>query len=68
MDDRLRTSFSPYFLGFECSGCGRAHDRSAPRSVCESCGQPLLARYDLAAIRGAVRRDDLGRFGSDLWR
>jgi threonine synthase len=68
MDDRIRPSFSPHFLGFECSGCGRQHDRTAPRSVCESCGQPLLSRYDLAAIRTSVRRDDLGRFGSDLWR
>jgi threonine synthase len=27
-----------------------------------------VARYDLAAVRKAVPRDSLGRYGSDLWR
>jgi threonine synthase len=36
--------------------------------VCERCGRPLVARYDLARIRDAVPRASLGRYGSDLWR
>lgn len=60
--------FNPRLLGFECGTCGVPSDVSAPRSVCPACGQPLLARYDLAAIAAATPREMLGRFGSDLWR
>jgi threonine synthase len=60
--------FSPHLLALECPACGRAHDLSAPRSVCEGCGGPLTCRYDLARVRAEVERDALGRFGTDLWR
>ena len=66
--NRSASPFNPQLLGLDCSECGRAHDLSAPRSVCEACGKPLVARYDLARVRAEVRRDDLGRFGTDLWR
>jgi len=36
--------------------------------VCEHCGRPLVARYDLARIRDSVPKATLGRFGTDLWR
>ena len=65
---RPATSFDPNLLGLDCSACDRTHDLTAPRAVCESCGKPLVARYDLARVRATVRRDELGRFGSDLWR
>src|SRR5262245_36272014 len=65
---RSRSPFNPHLLALDCPACGRAHDLGAPRSVCESCARPLLARYDLARVRAEVRREDLGRFGSDLWR
>lgn len=60
--------FAPTLVAFDCSACGRAHDLSGPRSVCEGCGQPLLAHYDLARIRSETPRDTLHRHGSDLWR
>lgn len=60
--------FGPHLLALECPACGRSHDLGAPRSVCEGCGGPLVARYDLARVRASVRRDELGRFGTDLWR
>ncbi len=65
---RSRSPFNPHLAALDCPACGRAHDLTAPRSVCETCGKPLLARYDLARVRAQVRREDLGRFGSDLWR
>ena len=36
--------------------------------MCEDCGGPLTARYDLARVGAEVDRDSLGRFGTDLWR
>jgi threonine synthase len=61
-------AFNPNLLALECPSCGTKCDLSAPRSVCPSCGKPLVARYDLARIARELKRDDLARFGSDLWR
>jgi len=61
-------AFHPALEGWRCSVCGRTHDLGAPRSVCESCGKPLVAVYDLERIRAAVPRESLGRHGTDLWR
>ena len=54
--------------GFECGDCGAAHDLQRPRAVCERCERPLLVRYDLDRIGASLTREDLARFGSDLWR
>jgi threonine synthase len=51
-----------------CSGCGTRHDPHRVQTVCGSCGQPLLARYDLAAVRERVRREDFGQGLRNLWR
>jgi threonine synthase len=63
-----RDAFNPHLEAFECAGCGARHEVGPPIAVCASCGRPLLARYDIAAVRAAVQREDLSRFGSDLWR
>jgi threonine synthase len=61
-------SFNPFLVALDCPACGASTDLSAPRAICPSCGQPLVARYDLARIRAEVPRDGLARFGTDLWR
>ncbi len=60
--------FNPYLAGLDCPACGSSCDLSQPRTVCPSCAQPLVARYDLARVRAEVPRDSLARFGADLWR
>jgi threonine synthase len=60
--------FNPNLVALDCPACGGSCDLSEPRSVCPSCGQPLVARYDLARVRGEVPRDSLARYGTDLWR
>ncbi|HUK65162.1 MAG TPA: threonine synthase [Dongiaceae bacterium] len=60
--------FNPRLTALVCPACDTACDLTRPRTVCPACGQPLVARYDLAAIRSEVARDTLSRFGSDLWR
>ena len=62
------SAFNPRLLALDCPACGSSWDLAAPRSVCPTCGRPLVARYDLARIAGELSRDDLGRFGADLWR
>ena len=64
----MPSAFNPALEALECPACGGAWDLSAPRSVCPGCGQPLLARYDLARVRRETPRDSLARFGTDLWR
>jgi threonine synthase len=56
-----------YFSHLECSACGRQFSGREPVNVCP-CGRPLLARYDLAAVRRYVRRGDIARRRRDLWR
>jgi threonine synthase len=52
----------------ECGRCRADYDAGRPRNLCEACGSPLLARYDLAAVRAAVRPADLAGRPPDLWR
>src|SRR5262249_53582981 len=66
--ERIRAAFQPRLEALVCGDCGASWDLSEPRATCPACGRPLLARYGLKAIGAEVRRDELGRYGSDLWR
>ena len=61
-------AFNPYLQALDCPACCAACDLSEPRTVCPVCGQPLLARYDLARVRSEIPRGSLAGFGTDLWR
>jgi threonine synthase len=60
-------SFS-YLSRLECGRCQTGHDAGVPQNLCRACGSPLLARYDLAAVRSSLRPADLTRRAPDLWR
>ena len=45
----------------ECSGCGQIFSSNEIHTFCPDCQSPLLARYDLAAIRSQVDRDAIRR-------
>ncbi|MFI7026039.1 threonine synthase [Micromonospora sp. NPDC049900] len=51
----------------ECPRCGTEHDAHVPQNLCV-CGSPLLARYDLAAVRRTVEPERFGLRPADLWR
>ncbi|MGW0503746.1 threonine synthase [Micromonospora sp. NPDC003241] len=51
----------------ECPRCGTEHDAGVPQNLC-ACGSPLLARYDLAAVRRTVEPERFGLRPADLWR
>jgi threonine synthase len=51
----------------ECPRCGTRYDADTVLSVC-ACGSPLLARYDLPAVRRAVSPDLIADRPADLWR
>jgi len=60
-------SFS-YLSHLECGRCGAGHDAGVPQNRCERCSSPLLARYDLTAVRSRLRPADLAGRAPDLWR
>src|SRR5688500_12798853 len=64
----MNSPFNPHLLGFECLACGARTDPAAGAPVCPACGRPLVARYDLERVRAIWRRENLDRFGADLWR
>lgn len=51
----------------ECSRCDARLSADVPRNLCE-CGSPLLARYDLDAVRDAVTPDVIATRPPSLWR
>ncbi len=64
----MTSPFNPALEALDCLACGRSLDLAAPRTVCDACGQPLVARYALDDLKQRLRREDLARFGTDLWR
>jgi threonine synthase len=52
----------------ECPRCGRQHDAFVPQNVCTACGSPLLARYDLDAVRERVTPQDIAEREATMWR
>ncbi|MGH3391287.1 MAG: pyridoxal-phosphate dependent enzyme, partial [Actinomadura sp.] len=52
----------------ECGRCGTGHAADRPQNLCGACRSPLLARYDLVAVRAALSPADLAGRPPDLWR
>ena len=57
-----------YLTHLECSLCGDRFPAEAPATLCADCGRPLLARYDLAAVRASWDRDALPQREPTMWR
>ena len=56
-----------YATHLECSATGERHDIARLQGLSRA-GKPLLARYDLAALRAEVTRADIESRPTDLWR
>lgn len=52
----------------ECGLCGLKSDADRLAGLCESCGRPLLARYDLERGASSFRRRHLSDRPFNLWR
>ncbi len=51
-----------------CSVCGAFHDPKELLTVCEKCGQMLVARYHLDRVAAAVTKEDLQRRSPGMYR
>src|SRR6185369_992628 len=56
-----------YVTHLDCPRCGLQHDAHRRQNLC-SCGSPLLARYDLAAVGRTVDPAVFAGRRADLWR
>ncbi len=56
-----------YATHLECSATGERYDMSVPQNLSKA-GKPLLARYDLAALKNEVKRSEIEARPADMWR
>src|SRR5262249_21396043 len=67
-DDENLTRERPTFVThLECSATGERHAADVLHNLSRA-GRPLLVRYDLAGVRGALSKEVLARRPRGLWR
>ena len=52
----------------ECANCGLRHEARVLQNLCNTCGKPLLVRYDLERAAQTLTREALRTRESSLWR
>ena len=52
----------------ECTRCGEHLPADRPQNVCPKDGGVLYVRYDLASLKGKLRREDLSGRTASMWR
>ena len=57
-----------YLTHLECSKCARTYDYERPQNLCEACGKPLFARYDLEKVAQAWDKSVLLERPASFWR
>lgn len=63
-----QTTPSTYLTHLECSMCGRTYESDRLWNLCPECDKPLLARYDLGAVKEAISKKDLAARDPNMWR
>jgi threonine synthase len=56
-----------HVIHLECAACAKRYEAWKIHNLCD-CGGPLLVRYDLDAIRGSWRREDVASGPDTMWR
>jgi threonine synthase len=67
-NENISTGITSMISNLECSGCGKIYSANEIHTFCPDCQSPLLARYDLAAVRDQVDRDAIRRRPRGMWR
>lgn len=63
----MKRRFS-YLSHLECSLCQRRYDADQLHNTSPCCDRPLLARYDLYALKNELRREELAVREWTMWR
>jgi threonine synthase len=61
------TDRKTYVTNLQCSITGESYEADLLHGLSRA-GRPLLVRYDLAALKSALTRDELAARPTDLWR
>ena len=64
----MKHMHSSYITDLSCSSCGREYSSSELQTYCLACNSPLMANYDLDALRRDLDRDEFGRRPIGMWR
>jgi len=57
-----------FLTHLECSKCGKRFDADKIQTICDNCGKPLFARYDLEAIKEKVKPSNFSQRVASMWR
>lgn len=66
-DENLKADRPSFVTHLECSATGEHYPADEVHNLSRA-GKPLLVRYDLAGVRGALSKEMLARRPEDLWR
>jgi threonine synthase len=66
-NENLTASRPSFVTHLECAYTGERHAADEVHNLSRA-GKPLLVRYDLAGVRGALGKAELARRPPDLWR
>ena len=66
-DENLMADRLSFVTHLECSATGERYPADQVHNLSRA-GKPLLVRYDLAGVRGALNKEMLARRPADLWR
>jgi threonine synthase len=66
-DENLTAERPSFVTHLECSATGEHYAADQVHNLSRA-GKPLLVRYDLVGVRGALSKDALARRPADLWR
>ncbi len=57
-----------YLIDLECPQCHQVFSAQKVQTFCHECHAPILARYNLAKLRGQLDRDELQHRPPGMWR
>lgn len=57
-----------YLIDLECPQCHQVFSAQKEQTFCHECHAPILARYNLAKLRGQLDRDELQHRPPGMWR
>ncbi|TWA74488.1 threonine synthase [Azospirillum brasilense] len=66
-DSNLTTERPTFVTHLECADTGERYEADTVHNLSRA-GKPLLVRYDLEGVRGALTKDALAERPQDLWR
>src|ERR1700716_601714 len=65
-DENLKVERPSFVTHLECSATGEHYPADQVHNLSRA-GKPLLVRYDLAGVRGALSKEELAQRPPDLW-